>query len=74
MITVTGLGDEIVTVMIKNKQKKIVEGILLAASNGLTSSSFDAKGITPSFISSLEHEGISAVELENGKFKFFWEF
>lgn len=74
MIQITGLGDELFEVMMDHAQKTIQEKILTAASFGQTSCTINSKGLTPSFLASLENEGISNLKREDGSVKLFWEF
>lgn len=74
MISVTGLGDEIFEVMMNRAQQDIQEQILTAASQGQTSCTVRSKGLTPSFLSALENEGVSNIQREDGSVKLFWEF
>lgn len=74
MISVKGLGDEIFEVMMNKAQRDIQEKILTAASYGQTSCTIRSKGLTPSFLSALENEGISNIQREDGSVKLFWEF
>ncbi|NBA38873.1 hypothetical protein GVK96_05030 [Enterococcus hirae] len=74
MLNITGLGDEIFEVMLRNAQQKIQEQILTAASQGQTNCTVRSKGLTPSFLSSLENEGVSNIQREDGLVKLFWEF
>lgn len=74
MIKISGLGDDITSLMIESEQQKIVEKILNAASNGQRSIDVKSKGATPVFLTKLEEEGISSLETDNGSYKLFWEF
>ncbi|NBA21267.1 hypothetical protein GVK83_10145 [Enterococcus hirae] len=74
MLNITGLGDEIFEVMLRNAQQKIQEQILTAASQGQTNCTVRSKGLTPSFLSALENEGVSNIQREDGLVKLFWEF
>lgn len=74
MLNITGLGDEIFEVMLRNAQQKVQEQILNAASQGQTSCVIRSKGLTPSFLLALESEGVSNIECEDGSVKLFWEF
>lgn len=74
MISITGLGDEIFEVMLRNAQEKIQEQILTSASYGQTSCIVRSKGLTPSFLAALESEGISNIKQDDGAIKLFWEF
>ncbi|MDU1932932.1 MAG: hypothetical protein E6756_11260 [Enterococcus hirae] len=74
MLNITGLGDEIFEVMMNKAQQDIQEKILTAASYGQTSCTVHSKGLTPSFLVSLESEGISNIKQEDGTIKLFWEF
>ena len=74
MISVKGLGDEIFEVMMNKAQQDIQEQILNAASQGQTSCTVRSKGLTPSFLVSLESEGISNIKQDEDTIKLFWEF
>ncbi|EOA7237638.1 hypothetical protein ACYRCD_001763 [Enterococcus hirae] len=74
MISVKGLGDEIFEVMMNKAQQDIQEKILTTASYGQTSCTVRSKGLTPSFLVSLESEGISNIKQDDGTIKLFWEF
>ncbi|EMF0078828.1 hypothetical protein PGC23_002358 [Enterococcus hirae] len=74
MISVKGLGDEVFEAMMHKAQQDVQDKILTAAKYGQTSCAVRSKGLTPSFLSSLESEGISNIQREDGSVKLFWEF
>lgn len=74
MLNITGLGDEIFEVMMNRAQQQIQEQILTVASQGQTSCVVCSKGLTPSFLSALENEGVSNIQREDGSVELFWEF
>lgn len=74
MISVKGLGDEVFEAMMHKAQQDVQDKILTAAKYGQTSCTVHSKGLTPSFLVSLESEGISNIKQDDGTIKLFWEF
>lgn len=72
-ISVNGLGDDIYSAMIQNAQRKVIDKIMNAAQHGRTSCVVENKGLTPSFLSQLDQEGVSNVAKENDFTVLFWE-
>lgn len=73
MIPVSGLNDSIFEAMLAHSQNKIIKDILNAASLGHTSCVVSEKGLTKPFLSALELEGVSNLEVDGNKIKLFWE-
>lgn len=73
-INVNGLGDDIFSALIQNAQRKVIDKVMNAAQNGQTSCVIKNKGLTPSFLSRLEQEGVSSMEKEDEDCTLlFWE-
>lgn len=70
---INGLGDDIYSAMMQNAQTKIIEKILTAARNGRTDCVIKSKGLTPTFLSQLETEGVSNHVNDEGHVILFWE-
>lgn len=73
-INVNGLSDDIFSALIQNAQRKVIDKVMNAAQNGQTSCVVKNKGLTPSFLSQLEQEGVSNVSKEDEDCTLlFWE-
>lgn len=73
MISVSSLNDSIFAAMLAHAQNKVVETIVNAAGNGQTSCVVNEKGLTHDFLSALELQGVSNIEVDENKIKLFWE-